>query len=686
MTIVLFLLLVTAAGLGGYGLLIRLGLDDFEAWAGGRLAGLVAVAFPIWWAGVLGLKRWQGLGLLLLLIAATYGGYVLFKRRPFRALLAAEAVFLVGVLLIVVLRLDHASISGTEKPMDMGIFASLMRAEGFPPPDMWLAGEGLAYYYWGALIWTVPLVVASIPLEIAYNLIVALIGGLVGVLLWSLGRRLGGGHWSGLMVMFFGALAGTPDGLRQLLAGTRLSGLDYWHSSRQIQDTITEFPLFTLWLGDLHPHLLSMPLICMALLVALEAGRRGPNVLQVAALTVLFGAAYAANPWCMPPTLVAISLLLMAGPDRWYWPTGEGQRRWVAAAVIAVGGWLLFSPFHLNYQPVFGGVKRVMAWTAPQDLLLYGGVLLIPAAMAAIGLVRRQLGSTEEVSRAVLLMMGAAVLVLASVTGRPTLLILLIVFLVFVGAVLSELSSKDRPAFALAALGVFLFFVPEMIYVADDYGEALHRMNTIFKSFIQGWIFLAVALPVLLRWGVRHRAARAVLVSLMVVVALPHPMSMVGHQLKAQSRGLDGLTWMRAGDRAIVRWLRQQPAGTTIIEAVGGAYSEYSRFSAASGVPTLVGWSNHEMVWRGSDILVETGRREEIVKEIYSVGDPAKVRDLVTKEGFQLVVIGSLERKDFEEAGIQAVIDAGEIVLDEDGGLVVRIQPSPDAQPVGEEP
>ena len=50
MTIVIFLLVLTAAGLGGYALLVRVGLDDLEAWAGGRVAGLVLVAMPAWWA------------------------------------------------------------------------------------------------------------------------------------------------------------------------------------------------------------------------------------------------------------------------------------------------------------------------------------------------------------------------------------------------------------------------------------------------------------------------------------------------------------------------------------------------------------------------------------------------------------------------------------------------------------
>ena len=254
MAILFFLLAVTGAGLGGYALLVWLGLDDLEAWAGGRIAGLVMVALPAWWAGVMGLGEWRSLGAAVLVVTAVIGGGVVWSRKQWRKVLICEAIFLAITAAVIFIRLDHPQISLTEKPMDLGIFASLLRAEGFPPPDMWLAGEALPYYYWGALLWTVPLWVSHLPLEFGYNLIVGIIGGMVGSLLWMLGRRAGGSHWSGLLVTFFGFLAGTPDGMRQLFAGKKLGALDYWHSSRQIPDTITEWPLFTAHLGDLHPH------------------------------------------------------------------------------------------------------------------------------------------------------------------------------------------------------------------------------------------------------------------------------------------------------------------------------------------------------------------------------------------------------------------------------------------------
>ena len=83
---------------------------------------------------------------------------------------AISGITVIGALL-------SASTGNDRLTMVLGILASLLRAEGFPPPDMWLAGETLPYYYWGALLWTVPLWVSGVPLEFGYNLIVGLIGG-----------------------------------------------------------------------------------------------------------------------------------------------------------------------------------------------------------------------------------------------------------------------------------------------------------------------------------------------------------------------------------------------------------------------------------------------------------------------------------------------------------------------------
>ena len=96
--------------------------------------------------------------------------------------------------------------------------------------------------------------------------------------------------------------------------------------------------------------------------------------------------------------------------------------------------------------------------------------------------------------------------------------------------------------------------------------------------------------------------------------------------------------------------------------------------SANSGVPTLLGWENHEMVWRGGALNQETARRRGIVDEVYRCGAPGRVRRLVLGEGVDLVAIGSLERRDFPAESLAAVIEAGSVELDQDGGALVRFR------------
>ncbi len=670
-------LAVAAAGLSGYALLVALGHDDFEAWAAGRIVGLVLVALPSWWLGVAGVTAWRGVGGVLLLAGAAVGATTLWRRRSaWRAIVAAEAVVTVASLMVLVLRLDHPEILGTEKPMDLGIMATLQRATGFPPPDMWLAGESLPYYYLGSLVWSVPLAVSRVPLEVGYNLVVALLGGATAGLLWALGRRLAGGHLAGLLASFFGLFAGTPDGFRQLLAGKPVGGLDLWASSRQVTDTITEWPLFTIWLGDLHPHLLSLPTALAAVLVAAQAAA-GERLRfgGVALAAALFGVTWAANPWAMPPTLAAVGLMLVLGDGRWRWPW-QGPSRWAAAFAVAVAGWLITSPFHLAYHPPFEGLGLVHAWTPPIQLVLWGGSLLIAAVGAACA-VLADAGGGGERGRAFMLASVAVVTVAAAASGRPALVLMTGTAAVLVGAVLWSAAPEDRPGLALAALGVFLLAAPEVVFVRDPYGEALHRMNTVFKAYFQGWVLLAVALPVLVRRAASSRRGRSVLLAVILVPALPHLSGVAAAPFSGRALGLDGLRWMSAGDRALVRELRREPSGTSLVEAVGGAYTEYARLSAASGVPALLGWANHEGVWRGNSISSELERRRGLVNAIYNAADPAEVRRLVREAGVDLVAIGALESRDFPAAGLDAVTAAGDSVTEPAGARLVRFTSVP---------
>lgn len=419
-----------------------------------------------------------------------------------------------------------------------------------------------------------------------------------------------------------------------------------------------------------------MPLAGLALLLALDAGRRRSWAL-VAATATATGITWAANPWAMPPTVVACGLLVVCGDGRWDWPWSggwaNGGRRWLAVLSLPVGGWLITAPFHLRFSPPFQGLGLVHAWTGVRDVLLWGGVILLPVLVVVAAVVWRVLRGGDPLRGPAVLVAACAVVVVAAAAGRAVLVMIAGAAAVMIWQTVAPRSRCHRPAAALAALGLFLLAVPEVVHVVDAYGHQLHRMNTVFKAWIQAWPLLAVAIPSLMTTTVEVRWRRDLVALLVLLAALPHPAGIVWRGVTAARPGLDGLVWMADEDRALVGALRRQPAGASLVEAVGPAYSEYARLSSASGVPALLGWANHELVWRGAAIHAETERRRRIVDEIYRCGEPERIRELARTEGVDLIAVGSLERQDYGAAGLAAVRRAGPVVVEEGDAFLVAV-------------
>ena len=130
----------------------------------------------------------------------------------------------------------------------------------------------------------------------------------------------------------------------------------------------------------------------------------------------------------------------------------------------------------------------------------------------------------------------------------------------------------------------------------------------------------------------------------------------------APRTALDGLAWMTAeapGDRAAVEWIRANaPPGTRIVEAVGGAYSDHGRIGNATGRPILLGWTNHEGLWRGGAAAGEIEDRRRDVETVYRSSDPAAVREVLARRGVRYVVVGRARAEGARETAPRARVRA----------------------------
>lgn len=208
-------------------------------------------------------------------------------------------------------------------------------------------------------------------------------------------------------------------------------------------------------------------------------------------------------------------------------------------------------------------------------------------------------------------------------------------------------------ALLMALTGALLLVGPEWAYLRDNFGT---RMNTIFKFYLQTWTLWALVTAfglwhlwqharAAMRWAAGGLMGLAIFAGL--VYTLPSLYSYNGGFARAPS--LDGMAWFAdvyPDDWAGIQWLRANVSGSPVVaEAVGGSYAiEESRIATSTGLPTVMGWVNHEGQWRGNYYSVVAGRPADIAA-LYQLRDWAATAALLEKYNIEYVVVGNTERR-----------------------------------------
>lgn len=109
-----------------------------------------------------------------------------FRTRAFlRHAIAAELLFALLFAFWAWLRAFNPEIIDQEKFMDFGILGSILRSGSLPPPDMWMAGYSLNYYYFGFILMAAISSLSGVAPEISYNLANAFLFALTGLVTYG---------------------------------------------------------------------------------------------------------------------------------------------------------------------------------------------------------------------------------------------------------------------------------------------------------------------------------------------------------------------------------------------------------------------------------------------------------------------------------------------------------------------
>ena len=483
----------------------------------------------------------------------------------------------------------------------------------------------------------------------------------------------------------------------------------WWRATRIIPpEIITEFPFFSFLLGDMHPHVMSMPFVLMMVGVGLLLLRQEERLdaafwvrhpFMLLATGVMVGGLLFLNTWDMP-TLAFVVLAFAFLRNR----LGMGGWNWrplVAATlgfalpllVVAVAAYI---PFYGNFSSQASGFTPVVdTATRPLYAILIWGplaVLLIPfvwqrlAAPEGPAIRGRHLQLALAPGLLILLVWAFWVLRLDGFGGLGEQIadrrggwftaagligLLAALLLALWREVETERTEEEGRlpvlfALGLAAVAVLLVLGAEFFYVKDVFGN---RMNTVFKLYYQAWLLLAVADGFALyrlasaswgeNWGPRRwRVFWTGATALVLVGALVYPVAATFNRTNGfdAPRSLDGLAFASAGpDFGAVSWLKEHVDGTAVVaEAVGGSYGPAARVAAWTGLSTPIGWPGHEQQWRckaGSSCQILEGRFEDI-ERLYTTTDEAEARAILDKYGIHFVFVGSVEKETYPEEGL----------------------------------
>ena len=705
-----------------------------------------------------------------------------FIVRERTVLAASEIVFLVVFAGWVVYRAYDPAISDTEAPMDFMYLNASIASDLGTPEDPWLRGDTVSYYYLGYWMMGALTKLTGITSNISYNLAMSLVPalgataifGLVSSMVSADSPRLRhaivGGVAAAIVLVATANLEGGLEfakangmgssrfwdwvGIEQLDDTVPLSESWrpeqhwwWWRASRVISSydgdelidqPIAEFPFFSFMLGDLHPHVMSVPFVLLLLAVLFNFYRsplppwRGfdpRSVGTVLLLALALGGLGFTNMWDLP---VFSAMLLGIVALKTYATSGGSL-----LAVVRVGllywsivfglALLLILPYLLTFTSQVTGISPVaIATTRPLHLLIIWALFLAAVAPFVLivfcGPTLRQ--DWARLSATAVLVGFAPYVVWAflfleeggsseELVGR---LFHVMPLALLVGvAVYSAIWSATEPGsatgrtfgLALAALGLLLIMGPELLFVDDSFGGRWDRMNTVFKLYYQGWIVLAaVSGFAIYFWGeLRERAMgfRRAMVHLWSAVFLvlllgsayyPPAAAASKGDLFHEGATLDGLAFVgpKGAEYRAIQYLRDNASrDSAILEAVGDERvsgvdlngngntldgPDYTEFGRISASTGIP----TVLGWPGHELQWRgssepfEGRAQDVLT-IYRTTSVEEAQNLLAKYSVDYVYVGSRERREHGPEGLGKFSSFMDTVFQQDAVTVYRMPP-----------
>lgn len=664
-----------------------------------KIISLAIISYIIFVLGAIHILKFNFYSILLILILCFFTNYYLSKikkldvlsiiKENIKIFFIEELIFFGALIFWVFVRSNLPEIHGLEKFMDFGFLNSILRSDYFPPKDMWYTPLSINYYYFGHLMTAVLTKLSSIPSFISYNLMIAVLFALTFSASFSLGINIFNnekfslksnisGFLSAVFVSFGGNLTTIYTFFKPYIPADnpipfwKLNFLpfnfpnEYWYpnATRFIPFTIHEFPLYSFVVSDLHGHVLDIPFVLL-IIGYLFSILISKNITKfnLIFLSFILSIMYMTNAWdgfiYLLLTLALFGFFYLYADKKGFFFSSINLYELLKNFLTVALGFIAFSiPFSISFKPFVSGI----------------GILCAPSFLTNLEKVGPFLFEVNHCQKSpmwqLMILYGFFYFFVIS----------FILFLKFKKNY--KLSKNDIFILILIALSSLLLIIPEFIYIKDIY-PMHYRANTMFKLSYEAFIMLSICssyILIKLLSDIKDKLIIFIFLSsslIFISLNLMYPFFAIGSYYRnlTNYQSLNGIKYLSVSypdDYELINWInkniKEQPV---TLEASGDSYTDYARISANTGLPTVLGWSVHEWLWRGTYDIVAP--RIEDVKILYTGNGIESVKILLKEYHISYVVISSLEKEKYPNLNENNFKKIGRIIYQNNTAKLYKI-------------
>ncbi len=570
----------------------------------------------------------------------------------------------------------------TEKYMNYGFLNQLLHCEYLPVEDIWLSGFNVNYYYFGHFLAAFLGKLTFSEVGECFQLFVTLVSTLTAVLPYHICFELGK-HFSkdysnnviprvmGIVAALAVSLGGTMYFVIYNFFVPRTTPYYYWEDSRYIDfregsddQTINEVVPYSNALGDMHAHhidtMFSFLVIAILLDLFLE---EKPNEMEkmLSMRTVMLGCVLGiqrmTNLWDFVIYLVVIMISFV---------------------------FYHFSQYHFSKKTVVSTV-----YTLIEIVLVSLVVSFLFMSHLYIGSIKILLTPIRSPFYQMCVLWGLYTICVLTFIAK-----LICVWLKEkkehhfwkqLCEYIARIKTTDLFVFILGCCAIGLILIPEVVYVRDIYQDAQRRSNTVYKLWYEAEILFDIATTyILVQWLVEKKKMKQKIVPIILmsfyVLTFGYGINALvfsaNHFDSPYFSSLDQtekfLAEQYPGDYRAVQWVKQNvPSDAIVVEKTVRSYGFHPVISVFCGNPTILGWADHEWIWRSNpdySTPEEVSTRWEDVWKLYRLDDKEELSRIIQKYGISYLYVSDHPEDDWKIANLRTLLSLGKIVYEDSTG------------------